>query len=278
MPAAGPSKVTVWRVLTGIDEAALDTAIGAWLMDQAYAETCQPDTEPETRAEPEESQVSLPASDVGRLASVAIAADGKTCRGAKNAEGEQVHLLSVMTHDTRLVLNQTEVGAKTNEVPRLRDLLADLDLRGAVPTVDALHTVRATATWLHERGIDVVMTVKENTPKLFAALDFLPWEGVPIGHTSTERAHGRIARRTVQTLPAPPDLPFPHVAQAFLIERCVTDLTGKNLSSVATLGVVSLNAARADPARVGRLVRGHWAIESMHWIRDTLYREDDSTT
>jgi hypothetical protein len=129
---------------------------------------------------------------------------------------------------------------------------------------------------LHRKGIDFVMTVKENTPKLFAALDALPWEQTPIGHTSTERAHGRITRRTVQTLPAPDDLPFPHVGQAFLIERSVTDLQGKNLSSVAALGVLSLDTDHADPARVGDLVRGHWAIESMHWMRDTLYHEDQS--
>lgn len=278
VPTAGPSRVTVWRVLTGLDAPALDTAIGDWLLDQAYAELeasrCDPTSpDPEGTTAPRQETVDKPA---GRLSGVAIAADGKTCRGAKTVNGEQIHLLSVMTHDTRLVLNQIEVGAKTNEVPRLRELITDMDLRGAVLTVDALHTVRATAKLLHRRGIDFVMTVKENTPKLFAALDALPWEQTPIGHTSTERAHGRITRRTVQTLPAPEDLPFPHVGQAFLIERSVTDLKGKNLSSVAALGVLSLDAAHADPARVGSLVRGHWAIESMHWIRDTLYREDDS--
>lgn len=274
VPAVGPSKATLWRVLAGIEGAALDTAIGAWLTDHAYGHPGDPD--------PGGSPTAAPAASpgdhgAGRFSSVAIAADGKTCRGAKNADGAQVHLLSVMTHDTGLVLNQTDVGAKTNEVPRLTDLLTDLDLRGAVLTVDALHNVRATATWLHERGIDFVMTVKENTPKLFAALDALPWNTVPLGHVSTERAHGRITRRTVQTLPAPADLPFPHASQAFLIERFVTDLAGAHPSSVAALGICSLPCERADPARVGALVRGHWGIESLHWIRDALYREDAST-
>lgn len=274
VPTRGPSKVTVWRVLTGIDAAGLDAVIGGWLLDQAYAET-DPDLEPDPHVEPDHPPG--PSSRPGRLSSVAIAADGKTCRGAKNGDGEQVHLLSAMTHDARLVLAQTDVGAKTNEVPRLKDLLADLDLRGAILTVDALHTVRATATWLVGQGIDFAITVKENTPKLFAALDALPWDQVPIGHEATDRGHGRITRRTIQTLPAPPDLPFPHVAQVFLIERSVTDLQGKNLSSVAALGVTSRDSDRADPARLAGLIRGHWGIEAMHWIRDTLYREDDST-
>jgi DDE_Tnp_1-associated len=36
VPARGPSKSTIWRVLTGLDGEALDAAIGDWLMHQAY--------------------------------------------------------------------------------------------------------------------------------------------------------------------------------------------------------------------------------------------------
>jgi predicted transposase YbfD/YdcC len=166
-------------------------------------------------------------------------------------------------------------------VPRLKDLLSGLasrvNLRGAILTVDALHTVRETARWLHKEGIEFVMTAKENIPTLFAALDALPWHDVPIGHETTDRGHGRITRRTIQTLPAPDDLPFPHVRQAFLVERSVTDLHGKNLSSVAALGVTSQTPSLAGPARLATQVQGHWAIESLHWIRDHVYREDHST-
>jgi hypothetical protein len=76
---------------------------------------------------------------------------------------------------------------------------------------------------------------------------------------------------------APGDLPFPHVSQVYLIERHVTGLDGKPLSDVAALGVTSLTASRAGPETIASLVRGQWAIESLHWLRDTLYREDNST-
>jgi hypothetical protein len=37
---------------------------------------------------------------------------------------------------------------------------------------------------------------------------------VPIAHTATDKGHGRITTRTIiQVLPAPDDLPFPHVNQ-----------------------------------------------------------------
>ena len=31
------------------------------------------------------------------------------------------------------------------------------------------------------------------------------------------------------------------------------------------------------PRNCGTQVRGQWKIEALHWIRDTVYREDDST-
>ena len=83
------------------------------------------------------------------------------------------------------------------------------------------------------------MPVKENRQALFDALDALPWDQVPIAHAATDRGHGRITTRTIQLLPAPEDLPFPHVSQVYLIERHVTDLHGNPVSAVAALGVAS---------------------------------------
>ena len=49
------------------------------------------------------------------------------------------------------------------------------------------------------------------------------------------------------------------------------------MSSVAALGVTSLTAPPAGPANIATLIRQHWGIESLHWLRDTVYREDNST-
>jgi len=49
---------------------------------------------------------------------------------------------------------QTEVGAKTNEIPMIIPLLDGLDLDRAVITADALHCQRATADYVHGRGAD----------------------------------------------------------------------------------------------------------------------------
>jgi Transposase DDE domain len=93
---------------------------------------------------------------------------------------------------------------------------------------------------------------------------------------TSNAATPRITTRTIQIRPAPADLPFPHVNHVWLIERYVTDLTGTPTSSVAALGVAALPTRHATPTRVASLIRQHWSIESLHWLRDTVYREDHS--
>jgi len=262
-PAVSPSKATIWRVVTGADAAAVDAAIGGWLAAQAAARSC-------AAAESDDSAL------------VAIAVDGKTVRGATDDQGNQVHLLAAASHQNSLVLGQVEVGAKTNEIPMfapLLDRLADagVDLAQAVITADALHTQRGHAEYLHQRGAGFVFTCKHNQPGLYAALNALPWSQTPIAARDLDTGHGRVTTRTIQVLPAPTDLPFPHVNQVWLVERYVTTLAGTPLSAVAALGVTNLTAHPGTPTQLATLIRNHWGIESLHWLRDTVYREDNST-
>ena len=261
-PPAPPSKATIWRVVTGVDAPALDAVIGIWLTSRAAA--AEPSGAPAADGDDREAPL------------VPIRVDGKTVRGAKGADGSQVHLLAALAGEHGVVAAQEEAGAKTNEIPMIIPLLDGLDLTDAVITADALHCQRATADYIHERSADFILPVKDNQPRLFDALDALPWPGSPVSHATTG-GHGRIETRTIQVMDAPAGLPFPHVSQVYLIERHVTALDGTPRSDVAALGVTSLTADRAGPARLAALVRGQWAIEALHWLRDTLYREDDST-
>jgi predicted transposase YbfD/YdcC len=266
-PPAVPSKATIWRVLTGTDPAALDAAVGGWL---AWRAGLDPPTPTRAPASPDED-------DSDDALRVVLAVDGKRVRGAADADGNAPHLLAAATHDGGLVLAQIDVHHKTNEIPMFAPLLDTIDITGMLITADCLHTQRAHARYLHSRDADFVFCVKDNQPGLFAALDALAWTDVPVTHTATDRGHGRIETRTLQVMPAPPNLPFPHINQVFLVERAVTDLTGNPLSNVAVLGVTSLNPQPGTATRIAEAVRGQWSVESLHWIRDTLYREDDST-
>lgn len=269
LPVGRPSRSTIWRVCTDADPQALDAAVGTWLGSQLPAYT---------DADLAGSQAAVP-----RLPMVQIRLDGKTVRGAKDAEGNQVHLMAALAGAPEpgaatVVLAQAEVtGAKTNEPATAQDILGALDLHDATVSADALHTVKATAQLIHRRGGQFVFPVKENRQALFDALNVLPWNQIPVAYSSVDKGHGRITRRTIQVHPAPDDLPFPHVNQVWLIERYVTDTASTPVSAVAQLGVASHTPTQATPADLARYVQSHWAVEALHWIRDTRYREDHST-
>jgi predicted transposase YbfD/YdcC len=265
-PAPPPSKATIWRVVTDADAGVFDATVGSWLMSSLLGEPAAGD----------EAVDAGPGDPLGLMP---VRLDGKTIRGARDAAGNQRHLLAALagrTAQTSVIAAQAEVGVKTNEVPMAAGVLGRIDLRGTLVTADALHTVKATAEFIHQAGGEFVFPVKENRKALFDALDALPWHQVPIAHSATDRGHGRITTRTIQVLPAPEDLPFPHVSQVYLIERHVTDLHGNPVSAVAALGVASPAPDQASPADLARHVREQWAIESLHWLRDTLYQEDKS--
>ncbi|MGH4026029.1 MAG: ISAs1 family transposase, partial [Pseudonocardiaceae bacterium] len=262
LPAGPPSKTTIWRVLTDADAEAFDAAVGRWLAGLAGFTTGSGTDD-----------------DDDSPALMQVRLDGKTIRGAKDTDGNQRHLLAALLGPDAahsVVAAQAEVGAKTNEVPLATAVLDQIDLHNKIVTADALHTVKATANHIHEHGGQFVLPVKENRQALFDALDALPWTDVPIAHRSIDKGHGRITTRTIQVLPAPENLPFPHVNQVFLIERYVSDSDGQPISAVAALGVASPQPDQTNPATLASYVREQWSIESLHWIRDTLYQEDKS--
>ena len=46
--------------------------------------------------------------------------------------------------------------------------------------------------------------------------------------------------------------------------------------TVTVYAITSLTFAQASPARLADLLRGHWAIEALHRVRDTTFAEDAS--
>jgi predicted transposase YbfD/YdcC len=268
---APPHPDTVERVLDALGAQGLADATGAFLGARAGIGP-------------------VPAPIGGPVLLPALAADGKAMRGAAGPDGLIPYLLSAATHQSTTVIAERQVGAKTNEVPEFQPLLRGLPLGGWVLTMDAGHTVRAHARFITEELLaHYVMTVKENTPRLFARIDALDWASVPVAHTTVDNGHGRHERRTIRVLPAPADLGFPHATQVFLLERYVTRTVRERIkgsrryrskkvqSAVAVLGVTSLSAREAAPEHLAAYVRGHWSIENkIHWVRDVTLGEDSS--
>lgn len=69
-----------------------------------------------------------------------IARDGKTVRrsGDRRTAQSPIHVISAWATAQRLVLAQTTVAAKANEISTLPDLLRQFCLTGQIVTIDAI--------------------------------------------------------------------------------------------------------------------------------------------
>ncbi len=145
-----PSEPTIRRVLQRLDANAVDAQIGQWVVRQHP------------------------------LAGQAIAVDGKSLRGAHDSGQPVPHLLSAILHQEAVVIGQLEVEEKTNEIPKLQQLLGPLPLEGAIITADAMHTQTETARYLVEtKHADYLFLVKENQPTLHQDIADLNMESSP---------------------------------------------------------------------------------------------------
>jgi predicted transposase YbfD/YdcC len=207
----------------------------------------------------------------------AVAVDGKTCRGARRADGTRVHLLGAAEHGGHL-LDHVEVDVKHNETSHFAGLLGPVDLDGAVVTFDALHTVRANLDWLaSEKKAHYIAVVKKNQPLLHTRVKALPWRQVPGGSSARETGHGRTGTRTLKAAHVS-RLDFPHARQAIKITRWRKDTATGKVSRETVYAVTSLTSADASAQDLARLIREHWSIEAHHHIRDVTFSEDTSAS
>lgn len=210
------------------------------------------------------------------LAGEQVCLDGKRLRGSRIGEAA-VHLVSAYAAKARLVLAQQVVADKSNEITAIPDLLAMLDLQGAVVTIDAMGCQKTIVQQIVETGADYVLALKDNHPTL--SEDVRLWLDTQVGqdrlpvHETVDKDHGRIeVRRYVLSaeiawLAQKPEWPG-------------LQAVGR-VESIRTLGDQTTTECRyylcsfADVAQFADTVRGHWEIENgQHWILDVQFGED----
>ena len=210
-----------------------------------------------------------------------IAINGKSVRGSKRRTATGcLHLVSAWATANGVTLGQVSVAEGSNEVAAIPELLQVLDLAGAIVTIDAAGCQTANAAEIRRQGGHYLLAVKDNQPTLHAAVRAVfdraceaDFAGVDHdGHASVEDGHGRHEERYVTVIRKPEGLPdgWTDVVQ---VNR-VREVRGKRTQT--THYYLTSHAGTAK--ELGDRVRGHWGIESMHWILDVAFREDASRT
>ena len=168
---------------------------------------------------------------------------------------------------------------QTNEIGMFISLLDAIDIEGRDITADALLTQRKQASYVVGRGAHYHLTAKDNQPTLKADIALLfDNRKEPDFVEVTPPDHGRIETRRIWCSTALNGyLDFPHVGQVFLIEReAVYKKSGKITHDIA-LGMTSRTPEQANPERILKVNRGHWAIENRcHYLIDWNFDEDRS--
>jgi predicted transposase YbfD/YdcC len=179
-----------------------------------------------------------------------------------------------------LSVKDHEDTKRTNEINMAIPLLDTVDIEGKDVTADALLTQRKIAEYLvTERHAHYHFTVKGNQKSLLEDVAF--WfedRKEPDFIQCAPPDHGRIEIRKIWTTSELNTyLNFPHVGQAFAIERQFIDKKSGKISGEIAYGITSRKAGDAGPERLLNINRGHWTIEnSCHYIIDWNYDEDRS--
>jgi len=177
-----------------------------------------------------------------------------------------------------LPVEGSEEQKRTNEIGMAIPLLKTCRIEGKDITGDALLTQRAIADYVVEQGAHYHFTVKSNQPTLERDIALLfETRGAPDFVEAASPDHGRIETRRIWcSTELNAYLDFPHVGQVFQIERESIDKKTGVIRLETALGISSRTPQQASPKRVLTVNRGHWSIESVHYIIDWNYDEDRS--
>lgn len=198
---------------------------------------------------------------------VHIAIDGKSARRSpKETSTGCLHLVEAWAVENRLILGQRSVPEGGHEITTIPDLLAALDLKGAVVTIDAAGCQKAIVEQIREQGGDYVVCVKGNQKSLhnavagaFARAGDAEFVGCDMASEVGE-GHGRDEERYVTVVENPEGLPsgWTDVGAVALVCR-ERSTNGTRSESTAHYYLTSL---RVKAAVLAGYIRNHWGIEN----------------
>jgi len=259
LPAGIPSHDTFDRVFSLLDPAAFERCFMEWIG-------------------------SLVQLGSGQL----IAIDGKSLRRSFEHGWDKsgmAHMVSAFVSANSLVFAQVKTDGKGQEIDGIQKLLAVLDVKGSVVTIDALGCNKDIAELIVKGEGDYILQVKENQPTLLAKIQTLMQEAIledfkGFSHDKDQTVnggHGRIETRRAWVTWDVEHLgkiakEWPALRSIVAIE-CTRKADGKN--SKEWHYYISTLDKRRKAGTFLSYIRGHWGVENnLHWQLDVSFNED----
>jgi predicted transposase YbfD/YdcC len=245
-----PSHDTISRVLAVLDPERLELALRAWTQSKLAMSTA--------------------------LGVDIISVDGKALNGLP--DGSYLNLVSALSTRNGLVLGSLDTHeSKKNEMNTVVALVKQLSLKGTVVVADAAATFKPVVTAIRAQKADYVLPVKGNQPTLAESVQLCferPFSA-PTMFQTCDAEGGKVVTRTYEFIVlGKRKIPFSEDWQDLrgvgkATTHSVHKKNGKETSETRYF-VTSLT----DAAVFAHTVRSHWAVESMHWMLDVVFRED----
>ena len=211
--------------------------------------------------------------------------DGKTLCGSGDINNRALHVVSVWSKTDGLCLGQEAIPAKSHEGAAIRELLNHLNCTGQTITIDAMGTQKDIAEKIIRRKGQYVLAVKGNQGNL--ERDIREYFGDGHLRKQTEEASGYCvtkekARGGIETREyyQTEDIEWLGRKEKWAGIKSI----GMVRSRVEKRGKVTeqtryyISSLPQEVEYFASAVRGHWAVESMHWQLDVTFREDANKT
>jgi predicted transposase YbfD/YdcC len=184
-----------------------------------------------------------------------IAIDGKTSRRSGRKGGKDaIHTVSAFAARQRLVMGQTKVNEKSNEIVAIPALLDILSIEGAIVTIDAMGRQRAIAQEIIDKNADYVLALKGNQGALRDDLELF----------ATEQKSRDFADTTIG------------VDQTVDGDRGRVDATREIGPKIERETRFYVTSSPPPADKLGLVVRDHWAVETaLRRVMDMTFRDDE---
>ncbi len=195
-------------------------------------------------------------------------------------------MVNAWATQNQLILGQTKVADKSNEITAIPELLQLLEITGCIVTIDAIGTQTEIAKTIIESGGDYLLSVKENQGHLFEDIRYL--FDVDVAHgfehehsyfKTVNKGHGRLETRECWAVDLEEYLGLICKREQWAglksIVRMVSHRQIDEKVEVQTRYFIS--SLPADAKAILKVKRNHWKIENqLHWVLDIAFREDES--
>lgn len=222
-----------------------------------------------------------------------VMVDGKAVRASAVSDGMSTYIPYVLNaiinfKGVRLFIGMLPVGEKSNEIPHVVPLMELLEMRGKTFSADAIACQTKITRRVGQLGGHYVIPLKENQEGTLQELSYhleacLEDGGCSHHGPDWDVGHGRIEARECWAAPIGADeLAAMDVADDWRGIRTVARVhrrtTEKKTDKVSEQTVYYISSHSLDAQSLSFYVRNYWSVESCHWVLDSRYREDWSTS